>query len=81
LSPGIAGGLALISWMRSARARATRGAPGGSRVTVIAAGVQVIVGQHDFYVAVANTYVLVHNCPTEYKPLPMGCPAFSGQLI
>src|ERR1035441_6516295 len=42
LSPGMAGGVWLISSMSRARARATRGSPGGSRATVIAAGVKVI---------------------------------------
>ena len=43
LSPGMAGGVALISSMSSARARATRAEPGWSSWTVIAAGVQVMV--------------------------------------
>ena len=43
LSPGMAGGVALISSMSSARARATRVEPGWSSWTVIAAGVQVMV--------------------------------------
>ena len=43
LSPGMAGGVVLISSMSSARARVTRAEPGWSRVTVIAAGVQVMV--------------------------------------
>ena len=42
-SPGMAGGVALISWMSRAMARAMRGARGCSRVTVIAAGVKVMV--------------------------------------
>jgi len=42
LSPGMAGGVALISSISSARARATRAEPGWSSWTVIAAGVQVI---------------------------------------
>jgi hypothetical protein len=37
-SPGMAGGVVLISWMSSARARAMRGARGCSRWTVIAGG-------------------------------------------
>ena len=43
VSPGMDGGWVLISPVSRARARAARGSPGGSRVTVIAAGVQVMV--------------------------------------
>ena len=43
LSPGMAGGVALISSMSRFRARATRVEPGWSSSTVIAAGVQVMV--------------------------------------
>ena len=43
VSPGMAGGVALISSRSRARARVMRGAPGRWRVTVIAAGVQVMV--------------------------------------
>ena len=43
VSPGMAGGVALISSVSKARARATRRERGGSRVTVIAAGVYSMV--------------------------------------
>src|ERR1039457_4832503 len=43
VSPGMAGGVALISSVSSARARATRAEPGWSSWTVIAAGAQVMV--------------------------------------
>ena len=43
VSPGMAGGFALISSVSSSRARATRGERGRWRVTVIASGVYVMV--------------------------------------
>ena len=43
VSPGMRGGLLLISLRSKLRARAIRGAAGGSRVTVISRGARVIV--------------------------------------